>query len=137
MSHSSEEEEEDLIRDAAEVGLSATVLIIIGGVALVMVAIIGTWLWLAAEGPFYSKHTQNIRHSIGYVDAQNAHCESDIRDYTDAQAAAQRDKADPQVEAADNAHMAALVSDCRDTVAQLSPSEVAAPVAQFLAAHGG
>ena len=104
-------------------------------VIVVVAAIVGTAIWLHFQGGFQSQETRNIRHSIGYVDAQNAHCEQDISDYSAAKAAYVRDAADQQAQAADQAHMLALVSDCRSTVGQLSPDEVAAPVAQFLAAH--
>lgn len=111
-------------------------LLAVGGVAVaVLLAVMGVSVWQHFEGGLISQHVQNVRHSIGYVDAQNAHCRQDISDYADARAAFARDAADSQAQAGDQAHMLALVSDCRATVGQLSSGEVAGDVAQFLAAH--
>ena len=115
---------------------AGTLLVAAGAVgAAVLLVVLGYTVWLHFEGRLISQHTQNVRHSIGYVDAQNAHCEQDISDYTDARAASARDAGNDQAESADQAHMRALIADCRATVGQLSTGEVAAPVAQFLAAH--
>lgn len=113
-----------------------TVAIAAGSVGLlVLLLVMGITLWQHFEGGLISQHTLNVRHSIGYVDAQNAHCEQDISDYQAAAAALAHDT-DEQAQRADRAHMLALVADCRSTVGQLSPGEVAAPVAQFLAQEG-
>ncbi len=114
------------------VGTVALAVAVVG--LAVLLTVMGVSLWQHFEGGLISQHTLNIRHSIGYIDAQNAHCEQDISDYTAAKAALAHD-ADDQARTADTAHMLALVSDCHSAAGQLSPSEVAAPVAQFLAAH--
>ena len=114
-----------------------------GLVITILVVLLGWALWLFylhfIEGPAITTHTQNVRHSQGYVDAQNAHCEQDMGDYQAAAADYARDSkaTDSQAANADQAHMNALVADCRNTVGQLSTSEVAPPVASFLSTHGG
>lgn len=122
-------------RETVLFGLSAAWMVIFGTVVLVFAAIVGTALWLQFEGGLISQHTQNVRRSMGYVDAQNSHCEQDVTDYTSAKSQYDRDAGNPQAQSDDLAHMNADVADCRVTVGQLSPGEVAAPVAQFLAAH--
>jgi hypothetical protein len=72
------------------------------------------------EGPAINQHTLNVRHSIGYIDAQNAHSRNDIGEYTGA---------------TDPAHQCALLKDIRATEGQLQPDEVSSDVAQFMALH--
>jgi hypothetical protein len=104
--------------------------------AAVLLVVFGIFVWQRFEGGLISQHTLNVRHSIGYVDAQNSHCEQvSIPDYSAAKASFDRDAGNAQAQRDDRAQMAAAVTDCRTTVGQLSPGEVAAPVAQFLAEH--
>jgi hypothetical protein len=118
-------------------GGAAVILLAFGAVGvLVLLGVFGTWVYQNYEGGLASQHTKNQRHEIGYVDAQNQHCEQvDIPDYNKAKAQYDRDVSNPTAQTDDEAQMNSALSDCRNTVGQLSPDEVAAPVAQFLAAH--
>lgn len=112
--------------------------VIFTGAALcVLLLVMVVAIWQHFEGELMSQHTKNIRHSIGYIDAQNSHCEQDMADYDAAAAAFARDAGNPDAQVADQSHMRALVVDCRNAAGQLAPDEVVSPVAQFLAAHQG
>jgi hypothetical protein len=95
---------------------------VVGGIvaAVIGVTLLGItslFIWLHFEGQAITQHTQNIRHSIGYVDAQNAICRSDMKDWASAP---------------DKAHKNYFVGDCRAAVGQLSTGEVAPDVQAFL-----
>ena len=101
------------------VGVGFGILIIF--VAAVALSWGGYLLYLkVVEGPAINQHTLNVRHSIGYIDAQNAHSRADMTEYTGA---------------TDSAHQCALLKDIRATEGQLSPNEVSSDVAQFTALH--
>lgn len=106
------------------------IVVVLAGAAI---AVLGA----ETEGWFISKHTQNIRHSIGYVDAQNSLCREDMREYDAAATDAAKNTGVPEVVKADASHEASLLNDCRGTISQLQPSEIASDVSSWLAQHQG
>lgn len=114
------------MRDVVE-SITATIGVA-GCLVLAVVATVGlSWGGYLAylkfvEGPAITQHTLNIRHSLGYVDAQNSHARDLITEYAG-------------VSASDSSHRCALLLDIRANAAQLSPAEVSADVAQFLSVH--
>lgn len=75
------------------------------------------------EGWQMSQHTQNVHHSVGFVDGANERARDMIIQYQTA------------VKGNDPAHANSLHNDICGVTGNLKPDEVATDVAQFLAVH--
>jgi len=103
---------------------------------IIISALIITGVSLAVEGKILSIQYQNVKHSQGYVESHNDQMRMLIVEYRAGEVKLAQFKDDPAVVEAVTGQMTAILNDIRAKAGELSQSEVAPDVNQFLIQHG-